>query len=307
MDQFLIFSFIVFCVTRISSSYAEETNVARNTPANPNQFPYMVSLQRLSEVHNQNRGHMCGGALVTLQHALTAASCLIVFDPDSKEYVPIDRDEYRVFAGSVTIADFGSPDQIRRIANVVAHPQYTVVWDVNDIGVIVLGTPYLINTVGLLTVRVVDPSETLHACSSMGWRSGTQLIHEPMIALSENTCNGLTMVLPNMLCARPENISARCPGDRGSPLVCDGLVGILSASDTCSLPPQMFTRVSRFTTWVDSVLALPIPELGPEPSTVAPPPTTPTTTTPAPGAASMFQPALTLLAAVAVAQFIIAR
>ncbi|KAJ8708482.1 hypothetical protein PYW07_010607 [Mythimna separata] len=310
MDKFLFLSVTLFCVTKISSSYAEEANISRNTlPASENQFPYMVSLQRLSEVHlNPNRGHSCGGALITLQHALTAASCIIVYDPNSKEYVPINRDEYRVFAGSVTLTNFGTQDQIRRIANTVAHPQFSVLWDVNDIGVIVLGTPFSSNTVGVITVRDIGTAENVQPCSGMGWGGGTELMHAPMRALSQSTCNGLTMVLPNMVCAMPEPISYGCPGDRGSPLVCsDGLVGILPTSDTCPIPPPMYVRVSSFTTWIDSVLALAIPELGPEPSTPAPAPTTPVTTTPTPGAGSVFQPGMILLAVIGVVQFFAVR
>lgn len=92
-------------------------------------------------------------------------------------------------------------------------------------------------------------------------------------------------------------------GDPGSPLVCyDSLVGILINTRGCTANapvPQMFIRVSNYTSWIDDVVALPIPPLGPEPPTV-PPPTT-TTTTPAPGAASTFQPGMTLLALIAVA------
>ncbi|KAJ8708480.1 hypothetical protein PYW07_010605 [Mythimna separata] len=310
MDKFLFLFIIVFCVTKASSSYEEPNETRRITAAVENQFPYMVSLQELSKIHDIHttliRGHRCGGVLVTLQHALTAASCFLQYNSSQHQYVPIDRDEYRVFAGSVSLTNDSSSDRVRRIANTTAHPEFNapVDWNLHNIGIIILGSPFLRTTVASISIRDIGNPATYVQCTGMGWQRGTRLMYNTMMAFNDTMCSRLTQSVPNTLCAWP-GTGVGCVGEEGSPLVCqDHVIGvyiIISPCTSTSLGAQLFVRASRYTTWINTVIALPIPELGPEPSTV-PPPTT--TTTAAPGAAFMFQPGMTLLAVMVVAQTI---
>ncbi|KAJ8708483.1 hypothetical protein PYW07_010608 [Mythimna separata] len=301
MDKFLYLYLIVFCVTQTDSLYAEGTNITRNgQPASENQFSYMVSLQRLSLIHDDTRGHGCGGALVTLQHAVTAAACTIAAF-DGENITLINRDQFRVFAGSALLTN-DNDDRVRRIANIVIHPEFNLTNSrfFNDIGVIILGIPFLSSTVAPLTVKDIGTTEHVR-CTTLGWgRNNTQLMHARMTAPNVTMCSILLSLTRNTMCGLPFS-DLGCPGDQGSPLICyDSLVGILINTRGCTANTpvaQLFIRVSHYASWIDSVIALPVPELGPEPPTVPPP----TTTTPAPGVASTAQPGVTLLAVVVIA------
>ncbi|KAJ8708834.1 hypothetical protein PYW08_010216 [Mythimna loreyi] len=300
MDKFLFLYLVVFCVTQTDFLYAEGQDITRNgQPASENQFPFMISLQRLSAIHNDTRGHGCGGALVTLQHAVTAAACTIAAF-DGQNITLIDRDEFRVFAGSVLTND--SSDRVRRIANIIIHPQFNLTNSrfFNDIGVIILGIPFLTSTVAPLPVKDIGTTEHVR-CTTLGWgRNNTQLMHARITAPNVTMCNILLPLITNTMCGLPFS-DLGCPGDQGSPLVCyDSLVGILINTRSCTANApvaQLFIRVSNYTTWIDSVVALPVPELGPEPSTV-PPPTSPS---PAPGSSYSGKPGASLLVMIAVA------
>lgn len=39
-------------------------------------YDFQISLQQISMLPDQIQAHRCGGALITLQHALTLASCV---------------------------------------------------------------------------------------------------------------------------------------------------------------------------------------------------------------------------------------
>ncbi|KAJ8708832.1 hypothetical protein PYW08_010214 [Mythimna loreyi] len=314
MDKFLFLFFIVFCVTaHYSTSFAEELDdiTRRVTAANDNQFPYMVSLQEWSKIHSPNRGHKCGGILVTLQHALTAGRCLLLFNETIGGFVPIDRDEYRVFGGSANLTNDTSANRVRRIANTTVYPEYnmTINMELNNIGIIILGTPFLSTTVARISIGDIGNAD-FTPCTGMGWQRGTRLMYQPMTAINNTVCRMFIQFVNGTVCAMPPfampSASHVCVSEWGSPLVCQGnLAGVfIDWRTSCSgtMTAQLFTRVSNYTTWINSVIALPIPELGPEPSTV-PPPTTPTTT-PAPGASSVFQPGITFLTAILVAQII---
>ncbi|KAJ8733378.1 hypothetical protein PYW08_001676 [Mythimna loreyi] len=296
MDHSLLIFVSVICVTNTSSLYAEGSNrILNGSPASENQFPYMISLQQLSEVHSVTRGHKCGGVLVTLQHALTSAKCLI--ESDGVPMVPINPAAYRVFAGSVFLTNDNSIERVRHIAKITIHPDYDTALPanqprVNDIGFIILGSPFSANTVTPLAVAEISLTEVVQ-CILSGWGmrgasatvANTQLMYAQMPTIVQNTCSILVnshSLVSTQLCAWAPSIQGvvGCEGDRGGPLMCrNGLAGILIDIGSCRITPsrpQLFTRVSNYTAWIDSVVSPPIPEVESEPPTVASP-TTPAT------------------------------
>ncbi|KAJ8727492.1 hypothetical protein PYW07_001611 [Mythimna separata] len=329
MNHCLFIFVTLLCVTTTRTLYAEGSNrILNGSPATENQFPYMISLQRLSEVHSDTRGHKCGGVLVTLQHALTAAKCAT--ENDGVPIVHINPAEYRVFAGSVLLTNDTSVERIRRIAKITIHPDYDpdttlpANQRINDIAVIILGAPFSNNTVTPLSVIDIGFAERV-TCILSGWGvqgststvANTQLMFAQMQAIDQITCHFWVSpsVATTKLCAFAPGViqgAAGCEGDIGGPLVCrDGLAGILiEASDCRTVPlrPQLFTRVSNYTSWIKSVKEQPIPELGPEPSTVAPTtlPTTPGTS-PRPSKATTSKPVMAVLVVIVLAQIITAN
>uniref|UniRef100_A0A8C3V0N0 Peptidase S1 domain-containing protein n=1 Tax=Catharus ustulatus TaxID=91951 RepID=A0A8C3V0N0_CATUS len=107
------------------------------------------------------------------------------------------------------------------------------------------------------------------SCLLSGWGTVTtpqvtlpsRLICAYVQLLSEAACRRAypQRITPSMLCA---GVSDRrvdsCQGDSGGPLSCNGtLQGVVSwGLQTCALPghPGVYTKVCRFTDWIQSVI-----------------------------------------------------
>ncbi|KAJ8708846.1 hypothetical protein PYW08_010228 [Mythimna loreyi] len=323
MDNLLYIFVIVFCVTNTNSLYAEGPNrILHGINATEGQFPYMVSVRRQELLINPP-DHRCGGVLVTLQHALTAASCTAE---------PVGPGAYRVFAGSVLLTS--AFNRVRDVLNITRYPQYnsTNNFYIHNIAILTLRTPFLSSTVTpISTIRDIGNAEMLQ-CNITGWgTNNVQLQYGRIQTRNVGLCStAQSPVLPDMICGQFEYNAtsdgiyppyAGCPGDEGGPLICQGgLAGLIIDTRGCtsinSYPPHWYLRVSNYTTWINNITSIPVPTPPPE-TTTLPTPTLPTTTlaptttttTPAPPstpmpseAASTFQPGMAVLAVVAVVQ-----
>ncbi|CAG4992198.1 unnamed protein product [Parnassius apollo] len=240
------------------------------------QFPYMVSLQQLGNAQSSDtRGHRCGGVLVTLQHALTAASCL--FDVVSGNATVIKPDEYRIFAGSSLLTNDTSADRIRNIANFTIHPEYTgSPGYVNNIAIITFTAPYSNAVVQPLSLPASDfqPAD-FTLCTMAGWgganasaSASTTLRYANKYIYNQHLCSLLynidpisLNILPSMVCAASyDTISSGCERDVGNPLVCNNiLTGVLFGTHQCQISsyPELYTRVSTYSDWINSVSSAP--------------------------------------------------
>ncbi|XP_022827209.1 elastase-1-like [Spodoptera litura] len=261
---------------------------------------YVISLQEKQSTPSYERGHKCGGVLITRQNALTAASCVL-----NENGQLINVTNFRVFAGTVLTND--NADNVRDIASITVHPEYNRQTFVNDIAVITLQAafPEAINPLPMPTGALLYPLPEPCESSGFGSRNATssasaQLITlSPVIAIPRETCNleiSQMTIVPNMICGL--SAGGGCVGDLGNPLVCNPqstpvLDGILIRSNNCGANAnhlEVFTRVFPYASWVNEILS-------PTPSSSTPASSTPdsstssssTTTTPAPGAASTSQ------------------
>ncbi|XP_059056775.1 trypsin alpha-like [Achroia grisella] len=241
------------------------------------QFNYTVSIQRLSEISTHGFGHKCGGALITYQHVLTAATCTysISFNGD---ILTINPSEFRVFAGSVFLSNATS-DRIRLITNYFVHPEHIIAPShVNDIAILNLTLPFALSVVTPLPLPSgnFSPSDFTR-CTVAGWGAWTtgsttpseQLRFSNTYIYNQDECRGLVHnaqnlgnLLPTMICAAHFNVLAKtCLGDKGNPLVCGGtLTGIsflptdcLTSTNITPVLPEVYTRVSNYTTWIRSI------------------------------------------------------
>ncbi|CAH1641444.1 unnamed protein product [Spodoptera littoralis] len=250
---------------------------------------YVISLQEKQSTQTYERGHKCGGVLITRQNALTAASCVL-----NNNGQLINATNFRVFAGTVLTND--NADNVRDIASITVHPEYNGQTFVNDIAVITLQAafPEAINPLPMptaaLSYPVMEPCES----SGFGGRNVTSTASAQLITLSvpvvqSELCNLIVpqmTIVPTMVCGTSGG--GGCEGDIGNPLVCNPqstpvLEGLLSRSNNCGVNlgvPEVYTQVFPFASWVNEVLS-------PTPSSSTP--ASSTTTTPAPGAASTSQ------------------
>nr|ADT80824.1 serine protease 54 [Mamestra configurata] len=304
MNKCLLLFVIAICGTHASSINAERANrIVEGATASVNQFQYMVSLQKISELQSYTRGHRCGGALVTLQHAVTAASCN--FDIINGVSVAIAPVEHRVFAGAVTLTSDNSPYHIRNIINITVHPDYYASsLLVNDIAVIFLESAFS-STIAPVLLPIRDAGVTEPTpCYVSGWgaqndtaTASVQLMYLQKRIQEQQNCRayygslpvGPLNVVDSMICAFGDQQTpfSGCTGDIGNPLVCSGyLNGILVRSKKCIVSPdsEVYTRISSYTTWINGTI-----------------------TGQGSGAASTFQPGMVVLAVIAIAQIIIAN
>ncbi|XP_049694678.2 granzyme M [Helicoverpa armigera] len=289
----ILFALAVCGATAIS--FESTARISGGGNALVNQFPYAVSLQQINLLNEYTRGHACGGVLITYQHVLTAASCI---QPRGSQGQIIPN-QYRVFAGSISLTNDTNADLIRTPANFTVHPSYTGYPALaNNLAIITLVSAFPAHAVTPISLpsATFDPAD-FTICNVVGWgaqnnsaSASVNLRYASKYIYNQNLCTfqyssleGTPNILPSMLCATSYDIlSAGCMGDIGNPLVCQGgLTGILSVHNSCaSLPfPEVYTRVSNYTTWIRSVT----------------------------GGASTFQPAVATLIIFALVQLITAK
>ncbi|CAH0725202.1 unnamed protein product, partial [Brenthis ino] len=183
----------------------------------------------------------------------------------------INPSEYRVLAGAISLAD-QSGDRIRSIANFTIHPDYTGMPAlVNNIAIVTVAAPFLAGIVTPLRLPSNPDPVEFTLCTVAGWggtntnnQASAQLRYFVTYVYGQKECTrvynsipGIKNILPSMICAVSHTLqSSNCAGDEGNALVCNNrLTGVLSLPDGCtqSTLPEVYTRISNYTTWIRSV------------------------------------------------------
>ncbi|CAD0197076.1 unnamed protein product [Chrysodeixis includens] len=262
-----------------TATLADSTVVAIHNVANDGEFPFMVSLQRRFEPGQ--RGHVCGGTLISLQHVLTAASCL--YESASGTPTLINLEYYRIFGGYHNLgSNMNDPTRVRMIESFVIHPDFVGGnGHLNDIAILVLDSPFVASN-RLQPIALPEQNEqpdVQATCAVPGWgkKVGTDTFmanrlkySTQSIANNQESCikqytdkyNVPTVVNPNMVCASATRaLTYGCPGDEGTPMVCGNsanrrLVALAFTSVRCgiSTEPLLYTRVSPYADWARTVI-----------------------------------------------------
>lgn len=203
--------------------------------------------------------HICGGSILTLTRALTAAGCLQQRNPPSS---------YGIYAGSTRRDTHGESNQQRRsISRFLRHPLYNPILNTNDIALLIWVQPLTLSP----TVRPIRLPRQNAAVSYgrtavvTGWgltREGVsnsiadrlRAVSLPIVTMEVCNRNYGGRITPDMVCAGlPEGGRGTCVGDNGGPLVFNGVqVGVVSWGRGCGRPnfPTVFARVPSFITWI---------------------------------------------------------
>ncbi|KAI1303753.1 Chymotrypsinogen B [Halotydeus destructor] len=238
-------------------------------------WPWMVSIQM--DVIEPS-GHICGGALISSQHVISAAHCIThvrnkrfmrlafgkhsYYDEDRNEVVRYVQD-YKVFNSSSD--DYTNDSQIP--------------FDLNaDILILKLSAPVPFGEY-IQPICMPDPGDHLDpgtVCYSAGWGqtrgTGNHALKQIRQVIAPDCPQGVHAPPFNdetMLCSQPAGHGHQlCSGDSGGPLMCDRdgkwtLAGVVSHSletnyheNICGngIDNTVYVKTAHFRNWIDEVI-----------------------------------------------------
>ncbi|CAL8126065.1 unnamed protein product [Orchesella dallaii] len=228
-------------------------------------WPWVAAIVRVSKTKAPKI--VCGSSIISKKYLLTAAHCV-----EYMEQVGVDN--FRVVLGT---NDINEDDTFQmEVASVIIHPRFDEKTLANDIGLVEL-TSSLEFSQSILPICVTPQIGVPFLNQSAivaGWGSTsfggstTTMQMQIMVDVISNTeCQthyvNETEITKTMMCARRTNKDS-CQGDSGGPLFLlkeDSTasyiqIGIVSFGKGCadSKYPGIYTRLSRFTRWIRSVV-----------------------------------------------------
>ena len=128
-----------------SAQAAVLTKIVGGEVARSQTWGWAVSIRRRA-----TNSHFCGGSIISTQHVLTAAHCV----------VGTTSALIRVYVGSVTLSN---PNQARDVSAIRTHPGYNSDTFVNDIAILKVSPPFDLSQTGVDLVCLPDVPSTILA------------------------------------------------------------------------------------------------------------------------------------------------
>ncbi|KAK7896728.1 hypothetical protein WMY93_022053 [Mugilogobius chulae] len=236
-------------VAALHQSQDGEVSVQNVSESCPFFWPWQVSIQ-------QNGRHYCSGTLIHEEFVITAQHCHV----RAGDTVVLGVHDIRLFSLQKIL-----------VQNVTRLPQDGSFPPGLDLSLIRLSQPARFGK-NVVPICVPDQDEdgdldSSWSCAVTGWGATmargsvnpNRLHHASVRLLNQTTCRekwGEDMIKDSHICADPA-ASTSCLGDSGAPLFCRKhgayfLFGVVTwGSSQCDPEfPAVFTRVSRFHTWI---------------------------------------------------------
>nr|XP_054971452.1 serine protease 1 isoform X2 [Pan paniscus] len=258
MNPLLILAFVGAAV---AAPFDDDDKIVGGYTCQKNSLPYQVSL---------NSGyHFCGGSLINEQWVVSAAHCYksainSKFSGRGCEYHRI-----QVRLGEHNIEVLEGNEQFINAAKIIRHPQYNSKTVNNDIMLIKLSTPAVINarvsTISLPTAPPAAGTECLisgwgnTASSGADYPDELQCLDAPVLSQAKCEASYPGKITSNMFCVGfLEGGKDSCQGDSGGPVVCNGqLQGVVSWGYGCAQKnrPGVYTKVYNYVKWIKDTIA----------------------------------------------------
>ncbi|XP_036421539.1 chymotrypsinogen 2-like isoform X2 [Colossoma macropomum] len=211
----------------------------------PHSWPWQASL------HDSTGFYFCSGSLINLYWVLTAAHCNV-------------RTSTRVVLGAQYLSSNAQSIQTLPVAKVFTSPTYNPSTLSNDIALIKLASPAQLSN-NVSPVCLPETSDNFPpgtSCVTSGrtrYNAGNTPDHLQQAALRLVTIVNCPLNWSSdLICAE----ASSCMVDSGGPLACQKsgvwtLAGVATwGSSICSsATPGVYTRVSKFRTWIDRIIA----------------------------------------------------
>ncbi len=247
----------------VQAAGVQSTNIVGGQPAEQGKWGWQVLVRP--------GNYLCGGSLIAPEWVLTAAHCL----HDNKgDLLPATT--LQVILGETYRGKLEGTEQLLTVAEVFAHPQYNEWSNENDIALLHLATPAVLNAAVAVVPLLTNAEATLLAEGQMatvtGWGTTTEggnssntLMEVSLPIVANDECNrSYGIITDNMLCAGlAEGGVDSCQGDSGGPLVVADeagswyLAGVVSFGYGCARADYygVYTRVSQYVEWIQQTIA----------------------------------------------------
>ncbi|NP_001163937.1 mast cell protease 3 precursor [Rattus norvegicus] len=240
---------LLFLMALLLPSGAGAEEIIGGVESIPHSRPYMALLKIVTE-----EGHVtfCGGFLISHLFVMTAAHCR--------------GKEITVILGAHDMSKRESTQQKIKVEKQIFYPKYNFFSNFHDIMLLKLEEKAVLTpTVNVIPLpQSSDFIKPGKMCWAAGWgRTGvteptSDTLREVKLRIMEKKACWYFWHYDNrfQICVgSPEMLKLTYKEDSGGPLVCAGVAhGIVSHGRGRGKPPIIFTRISSYVPWIDTVI-----------------------------------------------------
>ncbi|KAI3376207.1 hypothetical protein L3Q82_016717, partial [Scortum barcoo] len=241
------------------------TRITGGEDASPGSWPWQVSL------NHSVYGVVCGGSLITDQWVMTDARCVFGNEHRMNSCSSLSSksnlSNFMVHLGQHSQSGPNSHEVTRGVEQVTCHPSYSYLNNRNCL--LKLSAPVNL-TDYIFPICLASKNSTFYTGVSTwvtGWGRNEnntfpdilQEVNVPVVGNNECRCSYGSYITEDVICTGlRDGRKGPCFGDEGAPLVAKKdsswfQIGILSSGCPFSGSPAVYTRVSHYQEWINSI------------------------------------------------------